>query len=220
MPSKLLPTMDLQRACEVNLDAAAIEWVARHGAGNENRLLQPAVTQQMLDELHTKLGVSWSYGSYLEDRSTLLRGSYLDDSGGHIHLGVDVNVPPGTPIAAPCDATVANIFDDGDEQQGWGPRLILRPCDESAPYIVLGHLTPLRFKVGEPVLTGQILAEVAPPPFNGYWFPHLHVQLLARGAVPRHEADAYRSLDGYGHSRDLETLKQDYPDPIHLVLAA
>lgn len=212
--------MDLARACEVNLDAAAVVWNAMRGSDGENLLLQPEHTQQMLEALHSRLGVQWSYGSYLENRSTLLRGSYLDGTGGHIHLGIDVNVPAGTPVGAPCDASVVNVFDDRDERQGWGARMILRPVDEAAPYIILGHLAPFSLKVGDSVSAGQILTHVAAPPFNGYWFPHLHVQLLSRGAVARQERDDYASLDGYGHARDLESLRRDYPDPMHLVLAA
>jgi len=217
MPSKLLPTLDLSAAREVNLNHAAMEWLQKHGATSENPLLQPEITQEMIDLLHSQHGVTWSYGSYLEDRSTLLRGSYLDTTGGYIHLGVDVNVNPGTPVAAPYDATVINIFEDGETLQGWGPRLILKPIEASLPYLILGHLTPLSLKAGDHVKTGQILAEIAPAPFNGFWFPHLHIQQIARHAVPQHEQDGYQSLDGYGHPRDIETLKTTYPDPTWLV---
>lgn len=218
MVSKLLPTLDLSEACEVNLDQAAVEWFQEFGGGTENPLLQPEITQKMIDLLHARRGVTWSYGSYLEDRSTLLKGSYLDGTGGYIHLGVDVNVGPGTPVAAPYDATVIDIFDDGETRQGWGPRLGLKPADSSLPYLILGHLTPFTLRRGDEVKAGQILAEVAPAPFNGYWFPHLHIQQIARQAVAQHEEDGYQSLDGYGHPRDIAVLKETYPDPTWLVL--
>ena len=217
MTSELLPTLVLSQGCEVNLDNAATEWFKELGHDGTNPLLHPEITQKMIDKLHAKHGARWSYGSYLEDRSTLLKGTYLDDTGGYIHLGVDVNVGPGTPVAAPYDATIVNIFDDTPSPHGWGPRLILAPADALLPYLILGHLTPYTFKPGDQVKMGQILAEIAPPPRNGDWFPHLHIQQIAREKVPHHEQDKYQSLDGYGHPRDLELLRKTYPDPTWLV---
>ena len=218
MPSKLLPTLDIRDAGEVNLNNSAIEWVQRSAPNRKNPLVVPEVTQTMIDDLHARREVKWSYGGYLEDRSTLLKGTYLDDTGGYIHLGVDVNVGPGTPIAAPYDATVVNVFDDTPTASGWGPRLILRPEDTSLPYLILGHLTAISLKTGDCVRTDQILAAIAPPPRNGNWFPHLHIQQIAQHKVQQHEEDNYQTLDGYGHPRDLELLRETYPDPTWLVL--
>lgn len=217
MAARLLPTLNLSEACEVNLDHAAQEWLAEYQLTGTNPLLQPEVTQRMIDRLHERRGVRWSYGSYLEDRSTLLKGSYLDATEGYIHLGIDVNVEAGTPVAAPYDATVVNVFDDTPCASGWGPRLILRPADSALPYLILGHLTPFTLKAGDQVHAGQILAHIAPPPRNGDWFPHLHIQQIALDKVLQHEHDDYRSLDGYGHPRDLEVLRETCPDPMWLI---
>jgi hypothetical protein len=127
-------------------------------------------------------------------------------------------VAPGTTVAAPYDATVVNVFDDTPTASGWGPRLILRPEDTSLPYLILGHLTAISLKTGDCVRTDQILAAIAPPPRNGNWFPHLHIQQIAQHKVQQHEEDNYQTLDGYGHPRDLELLRETYPDPTWLVL--
>ena len=218
MPSKLLPTLDILTACVVNLDQAARERRQDSAAGEGNPLLIPEIAQGMIDTLHASRGVAWSYGGYLEDRPTLLKGTYLDTTGGYIHLGIDVNARAGTPVAAPYDARVESIFDDTPTPSGWGPRLILRPDDTSLPYLILGHLTPLTSKPGDRVEAGQRLAEIAPPPHNGNWFPHLHIQQIARDKVRPHKEDNYQTLDGYGHPRDLELLRETYPDPTWLVL--
>jgi hypothetical protein len=216
---KLLPTLDIASACEVNLNQAAVEWLLHRGSPPGNPLLDPQEAQEMIDWVHRAQGVAWSYGSYLEDRSEFLKESYLDETGGYIHLGVDVNVAPGTVVAAPFDALVEDVFDDGDTPQGWGPRLILRPFDVRIPYLILGHLTSLSgYRAGDKVRAGDELAHVAPAPYNGYWFPHLHVQLLSRVAAKAHQTDRYESLDGYGHRRDLPLLVQSYPDPTWLVV--
>jgi hypothetical protein len=216
--SSLVPNLTLGCACEVNLDNAAQEWLRMRDIQGENPLLHPEEAQEMIDWLHRSRSIEWSYGGYLEDRSHFLNGTYLDEAGGYTHLGIDINASAGTVVAAPMDAIVEDIFDDGDTLHGWGPRLILKPFDVSLPYLVLGHLTSLSsFKVGDKVRAGDELACIAPAPNNGYWFPHLHVQQIARPAIAFHRADGYQRLDGYGHPRDLAALVKTYPDPTWLL---
>lgn len=216
--ANLVPTLNPARACEVNLDDAAQSWLRMRDVQGENPLLHPEHAQEMIDWLHQSRSVEWSYGGYLEDRSHFLGGTYLDETGGYTHLGIDINAPAGTVVAAPFDAIVEDIFDDGDTPHGWGPRLILKPFDISLPYLVLGHLTSLSsFKVGDKVRARDELAYIAAAPKNGYWFPHLHVQQIARPAVSAHRADGYQTLDGYGHPQDLAVLVQTYPDPTWLL---
>jgi hypothetical protein len=220
MTKKLLPDLDITQACRVNLNDAAREWIATNGQQERNDLLLPAHTQALLDNLHARNSATWSYGGYLEDRSSLLRGSYLDATGGYIHLGIDINVPPGTRIVAPFDGTVVNVFNDGDEPQGWGLRIILRPTEQSLPYLVLGHIASSALTLGGHVTAGEGIGCIAAPPFNGNWFPHLHIQQIASDAAATHERDNYNTLDGYGHPSNLEILQRDYPDPSWLVTPA
>ena len=217
MNSVLLPDLDISCACQVNLNSAAEEWLERGQYGARNPLLSPAETQAMVDRLHNLHQVEWSYGGYLEDRATLLRGSYLDKTGGYIHLGVDVNVPAGTRVSAPFDGVVVNVFNDGDEPQGWGLRLILRPDDTDLPYLALGHLAESSLFVGDRVCRDHVIARVAPPPYNGNWFPHLHIQHIAHDAVAALQEDDFYNFDGYGHPKDIDLLRARYPDPSWLV---
>jgi hypothetical protein len=82
----------------VHLDATQ-ELPARASGAAVNPLLDPRVSQFMVDEFHRARGVDGSYGSYIEDRRYLLRGSYLSATGAYLHLGVDFNVPQGTRVA-------------------------------------------------------------------------------------------------------------------------
>lgn len=220
MKSKLVPTLDLARGVEVNLDAAAQEWLRQHPAtGSTNSLLEPACAGAMVAELHRERGALFSYGGYLEDRSHLLRGTYLDETGGYIHLGIDINAPAGTPVHAPFDAIVCDVFDDRGTPHGWGPRLILEPHDLTRALLVLGHLAPLSLRQGERVRAGDVLGAIGAPPDNGGWFAHLHVQQISRAAVPEHQRDQFASLDGYGHARDISTIRERYPHPQWLLCA-
>ncbi|MFN5063075.1 MAG: peptidoglycan DD-metalloendopeptidase family protein [Pseudomonadota bacterium] len=219
MTSKILPDLDISQACRVNLNDAARDWYYTQGCQEHNALLVPTHTQALIDNLQARNGATWSYGGYLEDRSCLLRGSYLDATGGYIHLGIDINVPPGVRVVAPFNATIVNMFNDGDEPQGWGLRLILRPADTYLSYLVLGHVAGASVKVGDYVTAGEEIAHIAAPPFNGNWFPHLHIQQIASDVATIYERDNYDTLDGYGHPSELEKLQRDYPDPSWLVVA-
>jgi len=171
----------------------------------------------MVDTVHRERGIEWSYGGYLEDRTFLLRGSYLDERGGYLHMGVDCNTPPGTVVATPFEGEVVDLFDDRDEPQGWGPRVIIATADPRAPYVVFGHLGPHRHALGTKLAPGDIVGEIAPPPLNGFWFPHLHLQILSAGAFRRCSEKRFLELDGYGHPRDKATLTLDYPDPTWII---
>ena len=213
----LFPTLDYTRAGVVNLDTAARRLYGVAADASINPLLDPGVAQAMVDTLHRELGVEWSYGGYLEDRAFLLRGTYLDEQAGYLHMGIDCNTPPGTVVATPFEGEVVDLFDDRDERQGWGPRVIVATGEPRAPYLVFGHLGPHRHSVGTRLQAGESVGEIAPPPFNGFWFPHLHLQILSERAFRRHAETRFLNLDGYGHPIDRAELIEDYPDPSWLV---
>ncbi|MFN4895037.1 MAG: hypothetical protein ACK5HO_04570, partial [Pseudomonadota bacterium] len=85
--------------------------------------------------------------------------------------------------------------------------------------LVLGHVAGASVKVGDYVTAGEEIAHIAAPPFNGNWFPHLHIQQIASDVATIYERDNYDTLDGYGHPSELEKLQRDYPDPSWLVVA-
>jgi len=134
-------------------------------------------------------------------------------------LGIDCNVTAGSPVAAPYDCTVVHLFDDGDSPQGWGPRLTVAPDDPELPYLILAHLKPLQLKVGQTLGRGVIISDVAEPPFNGRWFPHLHIQQIQRAFLDGLSADEVNNIDGYGHRSELSLLRDRYPDPSFLLHA-
>src|SRR5690606_38450883 len=143
--------------------------------------LDAAVCAGFVDALAAELGHDFTYGGYLEDRRFLWRTSYLDTTGSYLHLGIDFNVPHGTSVAALFDGEVVRIDDDYDLEGGWGPRVIFRPeaASESRPYCIFAHLEAPSVRVGDRVKAGTVFARIGKAPFNGNWFPHLHVQTVA-----------------------------------------
>ncbi len=219
----LFPQLAREPACPIDLEAESHWWRLERPQlfdnAKVNPLVDPKHCQQMVDAAHRRLGVAWSYGGYLEVRGNLWRGSYLDETGKYLHLGVDCNAPCGTKVGAPCDATVVFVDDDPDQDGGWGQRIFLRPKRgiASSVLFILAHLQNVAVQAGMQVTRKAILAEVGGPPDNGNWHEHLHVQAILVDLFHEILVERFHELDGYGHPRDAEALKRDYPDPLPLL---
>lgn len=138
------------------------------------------IVQQMLAEQRARTG----WGGYLENRVIYRRSPHFDDGAAprSLHLGLDVWVPAGTPVAAPLPAVVHSLADNnhfGD----YGPTVILAHELEGVVfYSLYGHLTRRDLpglRPGQAIAPGQVFAHVGPYPENGDWPPHLHFQLIA-----------------------------------------
>jgi murein DD-endopeptidase MepM/ murein hydrolase activator NlpD len=181
----------------------------------------PFLNAQLCEEAvrreHTRRGIAFSYGGYLENRSTLWHGSYLDADERFIHLGIDVNVPAHTPIFADSPGRVVSTATDHPEEHGWGMRVIMR-LDTHPVYLVYGHLHPaVRVHVNDRVKRGTLLGIVGTAEHNGGWFPHVHVQAVAELTYHRLLIDGLRDLDGYGRTCERELLRAEYPNPLQYI---
>jgi murein DD-endopeptidase MepM/ murein hydrolase activator NlpD len=138
------------------------------------------VVQQMLAEQHATAGM----GGYLENRVIYRRSPHFAAATEprSLHLGVDVWVPAGTPVAAPLPAVVHSLADN-DNFGDYGPTIILQHELEGVVfYSLYGHLTRtdlLGLRPGQAIAPGEVFAHVGPYPENGDWPPHLHFQLIA-----------------------------------------
>jgi len=215
----IFPELQNKKSCEVNLNKEAKLWVSeRTFSGDKNPLLNPEICQSMVSDVHKKYGVDYSYGGFMEDRSFLWKGSYLEEGVKFIHLGVDLNVPAGTSVALDFNAEVVHIDDDYPEEGGWGPRVIVR--HETGPVrCVYAHLDrEITCKVGDKLKSGSIFAKVGEPPTNGNWFPHLHVQIVdADHFELLKSSNRLHELDGYGNEADKPDFKRNFRDPMDYV---
>jgi murein DD-endopeptidase MepM/ murein hydrolase activator NlpD len=218
----IFPSLAGKTVAQINMDEEAVRWLAGHynnaSPAGKNPLLNPTNCQQMLDECHQRLNVVWSYGGYLEDRRHIWSGSYLDQSGNYIHLGIDFNVPQGTKIICELDVDIIIVDDDRDEDGGWGQRIITRPQPDSLDIIfIYSHLQNIGVNPGSRVSAGATLAEVGGPPHNGNWHPHLHIQAICRDFFYDLLLDRFHELDGYGAPDKLEEWKIYFPDPLSIL---
>lgn len=214
------PTLRDKNFCgPVNLDSYYQTWARTHyyACLNPSPALKPLVAQRMLADLHRERGADWSWGGLYEDRSHLWRGSYLAEKRNYVHLGVDLNVPAGTPVCADSPGKVILVDNDTDTfpKGGWGTRVMLRLFYHPV-VLIYAHLAPgPDCAVGTTLVEGQEFARIGQPANNGYWFPHLHLQALSQ------EADEYylsggrlEELDGYGKAADADRIRRLFPDPM------
>lgn len=125
-------------------------------------------------------------GRYGEGRLIYARTDAAEEPAS-IHLGVDVVVPPGTPVRAPVAATVARVA---------GESLVLRTAGYD---LRLAGVAPT-VTAGDTITAGQGVGTVAPPVPDAILPAHMHIQVIAAPgldapglAVPS-LAEAWRAL--------------------------
>ena len=99
-----------------------------------------------------------------------------------VHIGLDVFLPPGTPVFAPLDGTIQS-FQDNAHDRDYGPTIILehRVNDALTFYTLYGHLTRASLEgleAGQMIRAGEPFCQIGPMPENGNWSPHLHFQVI------------------------------------------
>lgn len=215
---KLFPQLAAAHSTVVNLDREGAKWLADRGqpaaSFSVSPLLDPKLCAKFIGELHERLKVDYTVGGYLEDRSVLWKGCYMEATKRYLHLGIDINLSAGSVLHAPCQLTIVRIDDDYPETCGWGPR-VFATCEAERPGIVaiFAHLENITCNVGEVVTAGAPFASIGRPPFNGNWIPHLHIQNILIEEFDRIVQNDIKLLDGYGPLGDAAELARLYPDP-------
>ena len=100
-----------------------------------------------------------------------------------VHLGLDLFLPPGTPVFAPLGGVV-HSFRDNAAKKDYGPTVILKHTVDGgriAFYTLYGHLDRDSLgwlRPGQPVALGSVVGRVGDVDVNGGWAPHLHFQIV------------------------------------------
>ena len=146
---------------------------------------EPALTARIAAAMNA-CGASVGIGRYGEAR-LLYASSLFDANDGRaerrtVHLGLDLFVPPGTPIHAPLDGLV-HAFADNAAPLDYGPVVILKHETDAgdAFYTLYGHLSRASLDglhVGAAIVRGQPFAAIGTADVNGGWTPHLHFQVI------------------------------------------
>lgn len=204
-----------QRVAEVNLDV----WSRALAAAGKPPKKGAAPGEAEVAAAHAALGLAWSHGGWMEDRSHLWRGiPYLKKAGTFLHLGRDYNAPAGTVVSVDVPCRVLHVGDDHPALGGWGPHAIVEIVGEPMA-LIYAHLDPLVFthRVGADLDPGKPLSVVGKPEHNGGWYAHTHVQAMPIDLAKRFLQDP-EAFDGYGKVGDIEKLVKAHPDPARWVL--
>jgi 4-aminobutyrate aminotransferase-like enzyme/Ser/Thr protein kinase RdoA (MazF antagonist) len=146
----------------------------------------PRLTETIMKAMR-EAGAAVGVGRYDEARAIYTTGAFAAGGGPTaesrtVHLGVDLTVPPGSPVRAPLDGTVHTVADNAVPKD-YGPLVILRHQTPSGEefFTLYGHLdadSVSGLEPGRTVRAGEPFATVGAPPRNGDWWPHVHVQII------------------------------------------
>ena len=162
----------------------------------------------------------FTVGRYDEARPWMYN-TPLFEGRRHVHIGLDLGGPEGTPVHAFADGHIHAIgFEDADG--GYGSTVVTvhdlaLPAHVPHPWAggthrvwaLHGHLSRAdltRWNVGDAVEGGQVIGHLGGPHENGGWAPHVHLQLALT-------APEGFDMEGVVAPEDRESAMERHPDP-------
>lgn len=214
----IFPTYKGKQPGYANLNLLAEAHAALSFAGKppKGAFLDPTLQERLLLEYEKAIGANYSYGGWLEDRSTVWNGTYLDEGQKYIHAGIDIHAPAGTPVTLDYPGVVVHKDDDFPEEGGWGPRVLIK-LDDYPITLIYAHLDPdINVSKGDHLSPNTVFARIGPFTHNGGWFPHVHVQALSQEAYSIFLNNP-TDIDGYISRSEISGAAKLFPDPLPFV---
>ena len=206
---ELFPTINKKEAHHIDMSVSS-KWLGHQEEFNNIDVLQFKI-EQLQKEIPTKIIA----GGYLEPRALYTSSAYdtVGNSGREsrsIHLGIDYWLPESTPVHAILDGEVVIAVNDAGDKEYGGLIVLKHQVEDFKFYTLYGHNTidsVLKHKIGDTILKGQKIAELANYPENGNWAPHLHFQVLLS------LFDYHVDFPGVAYFKQIDVWKSICPDP-------
>ncbi|MEK7628593.1 MAG: peptidoglycan DD-metalloendopeptidase family protein [Patescibacteria group bacterium] len=209
-----------QRIGYANLNIAADSWLYEHEVdpGNPFPFTDPDATHEMVRAHHHDLGIDWSYGGWMENRDVIRRGTYLEKNELWLHTGIDLNVEAGTQVLSVADSDVVYVGDDTPLVGGWGKHVIaVFLLNWKKHALLYAHLGETPYLCNWYAPAGTLIGSVGTKKQNGFWRPHLHLQLFADIDDVTDWEKFSRDMDGYVKPADRALWVRKCPDPTPLI---
>ena len=205
----LFPYIKKNRFFKIDLSVSS-DWI-----GGRNEIEDLDVFQFKIERLQKKNQEKIIAGGYLEPRSIYSSNSYEKignngDESRTIHLGLDFWLPSGTQVSAMFDGDVVTAINDSGNKEYGGLIILKHQVNDFIFYTLYGHNTVksvLKYKVGDKIKKGDIIAEIANYPENGNWAPHLHFQIML--SMLNYEID----FPGVCYFSQMDVWRDLCPDP-------
>ena len=175
--------------------------------------------------LQAAQGFDVGVGHWMEQRcvyqsanyeSTRIAGAMRD-----CHLGLDVFAPAGTPLTLPLDAEVL-VSEVRDMRLDYGGMLVLRHAADASDarpafFSIWGHQSHsmvARWQPGDRIAAGTAFANLGDFEENGWWLPHLHLQLCLL------DLPDFADAPGVGELAFKAVWQDIFPDPTPLLFSS
>jgi hypothetical protein len=176
--------------------------------------------QRCYDDMMAKAGADLAIGSWMEPRTIYSTDNYLSalvaGARRNHHLGLDLFARVLTPVYMPMRGTVVQTGIINARLDYGGFLVTRHEAISDVPLFALwGHIShesTRKWKVGDSVPEGTEFAQMGDFEENGWWLPHLHLQLSTL------EFSDFRAMPGVGEADCAGLWAEVFPDPTPLVL--
>jgi len=207
--TSLFPSIHKEQVYPLDLSVSGT-WIGdREEAGDLD------LFQYKIEKLQRELPDKIIAGGYMEPRALYGTEAYerIGNKGIEsrtIHLGIDLWLPPGTPVFALFDGEVVVAVDDAGDKE-YGGLIILKHHARDLPFYTLyGHQTvesAEKHRIGDRIKKGELVGIIGDHPENGNWAPHLHFQVML--SLLSYEND----FPGVAYPGEMELWRSICPDP-------
>jgi len=179
----------------------------------------PDAMRAYVDHRIAQAGARMAIGRYDEPRIIYASHTLFEGHGEArtVHVGMDLFVPPGTPVRVSLWGAVHSLADNA-RPGDYGPTVITEHTVQSCTFhLLFGHLgrdLAMRHRPNEPVAAGQQIGRVGTSEENGGWPPHVHVQIIAE------IGDAKGDYPGVAAPSERARMLAICPDPSVLLRAS